>query len=92
MNNISGYHIAILGFVYAFGYFVPTVFQLKNNKDKPNWLPTFFIRNLTLDLIFTILFSAFLLKRKFIQNAYDLIVPGILCILSVILSGTVVLT
>ena len=62
--SMNASQLATLSFIYAFGYFAPTVYVFqKQGKIEPTFLTQMVISNLAYDLIFTVGLSTFMLGR-----------------------------
>jgi hypothetical protein len=85
-DHLSGFHLLILGFVYTLGYMVPSLTLIIENSKSPEdgWYPNYILKSLAVDLIFTLLMSTILLKRKAIQKL-EVIWPIILSILTIVI-------
>ena len=80
-------HIFIIGFVYAFGYFVPTLLLIQEKGAQEFFMQDMFISNLAYDMIFTVMFSVCLLNRRMLKAMrIRLILPLILCLLAIYVS------
>ena len=55
--------LAILAFVYGFGYFAPTIHIIQTRGTEATFLTQLVISNLAYDLIFTVLLSSLMLGR-----------------------------
>jgi len=69
--DINIWHTCILGFVNAFGYILPTIFMFKRGVISAF---EYLFQSLFLDLFFTIVLSALLLKRTELQT-FKILLP-----------------
>ena len=83
-------HFFVLGFVYSLGYFAPTIVLVQARSSEKGYMQSFIVANLSYDLVFTVVFSYFLLHRRMLEAMkYRLILPLILCVISIFLSENV---
>lgn len=89
ISNLMVKHTIFLGFVYSFGYFIPTLklFQKYNDDADYSFLAKFAFRSLSYDLIFTIIFSWALMERNMISSRpiREILTPVFLALVSVVL-------
>lgn len=77
-------HLVTLCFVYAFGYFAPTLQVISIVGAKPTFLAQMVINNLAYDLIFTVLLSWLMLGRKSLSAmSGHIYLPLVLCIVMI---------
>ena len=80
-------HFFILGFVYSLGYFAPTIVLVQARSQEKGFMQSFVVANLSYDLVFTVVFSYFLLHRRMLMAMkHRLILPLILCLVSIYFS------
>ena len=95
LSSIDAKHSAILGFIYSFGFMIPTIlmFSFTTTLDK-TFIQTFAIRSLTYDFIFTMLLSFTLIDRKIykLRPIREFLVQIMLCLISIVLLEIIILT
>ena len=80
-------HIFILGFVYALGYFVPTLLLIQEYGNKDFFIQDMIVSNLAYDMIFTVVLSICLLNRRMLRvMRWRLVLPITLCLLAIYVS------
>ena len=85
--SLKAKDLAILAFVYGFGYFAPTIHVLQTRGTEATFLTQLVISNLAYDLIFTVLLSSLMLGRTSLQSmSTRLLLPVILCVVSICIS------
>ena len=85
--SLSGKHLATLAFVYAFGYFAPTIQIMQTRGTEATFLTQLVISNLAYDLIFTVLLSSLMLGRLSLRRmSASLYLPVILCVVSIVMA------
>ena len=89
--NMRAKHLTILGFVYAFGYFIPTLSLVQEAKTDIKVIGYYIVNGATMDIMFTVLLSSVLLKRHCLRKlgAGRSLVPIIVCTLTILASATV---
>ena len=73
-------HMLCLSFVNAFGYILPTLYLLYNQKMG---ILDYMVKSIFIDLISTIMFSIILLKRKRLCS-FKIMIPIILALIGLI--------